>query len=151
MRLALLLALLPLPALAEIEVRDPVAVRAYEAAPTGAVYLALTNPGGPDDRLLAATADLAPRAEIHATETAADGTMVMIPQTDGLPLAADGEIRLQPGGLHVMLLGLTPGDAVTLTLTFEAAGEIAVTAPFVPRDEALRLHGAAMEGMDHGH
>ncbi|HEX9710104.1 MAG TPA: copper chaperone PCu(A)C [Candidatus Thermoplasmatota archaeon] len=40
---------------------------------------------------------------------------------------------MEPGGLHLMLLGLrralVPGDTVTLVLRFQEAGELEVRAP----------------------
>ncbi|GGL50975.1 copper chaperone PCu(A)C [Wenxinia marina] len=147
---ALAAAAFALPAAAEIEIHDPIAVVAYPGAPTGAAYLTIHNHGGPDDRLLSARADIAQRTELHATETAADGTMAMVEQSDGLPLPTDGEVVFRPGGLHVMMLGLSAGEEVALTLVFETAGEVAVTVPFGTRKEAMDLHGTPMEGMDHG-
>ena len=146
MRLSLLLCLLPLPALAEIEIHDPIAVRAYPAAPTGAVYATLANTGDTADRLVSVTADLARRAQLHATTQNADGTMGMVPQ-DGLDLPAGAEVALQPGGLHVMLLGLAAGDAVTLTLSFETADDLTVTVPWGSAPDAMPQHGADHESM----
>jgi len=55
----------------------------------------------------------------------------MAPVT-AIAVPAGGEATLAPGGLHIMLIDLTreltPGDEVTLTLTFEKAGDITVTA-----------------------
>jgi copper(I)-binding protein len=50
----------------------------------------------------------------------------------GIDIPANGQVELKPGGFHVMLIGLTRdlnvGDSVQLTLTFEKAGQIPVTA-----------------------
>lgn len=60
------------------------------------------------------------------------GGMKMMRQIEGLDIPAGGEVRLQPGGYHVMLLGLVEdihlGDEVTVTLHFESAGKVEVTA-----------------------
>ncbi|NDJ54944.1 MAG: copper chaperone PCu(A)C, partial [Chloroflexi bacterium] len=43
-----------------------------------------------------------------------------------------GSATLEPGGYHIMLIGidetLEPGDTVTLTLVFENAGEFEIEA-----------------------
>ncbi len=42
-------------------------------------------------------------------------------------------VRLEPGGLHVMLMGvfsrLEPGERIPVTLVFERAGEIEMSVP----------------------
>ncbi|MDZ7729710.1 MAG: copper chaperone PCu(A)C [Dehalococcoidia bacterium] len=52
---------------------------------------------------------------------------------DGIEVPAGGEVTLVPGDLHVMLMNieepLEDGDEVTLTLTFENAGEVSFTVP----------------------
>jgi copper(I)-binding protein len=43
------------------------------------------------------------------------------------------EVRLEPGGMHIMLMQLRQplreGESIPITLIFEEAGEITVTAP----------------------
>lgn len=131
MKTALLaLAALATPALAEIEVHDPHLALSFDGAPTASAYMVIHNHGGAPDRLLSAATPLAALVEIH-DHVEEDGVMRMVPQ-GGLDLPADGEIVLEPGGLNVMLMGLDPlaqGDAIPLTLLFEAAGEVVVEVP----------------------
>ena len=51
---------------------------------------------------------------------------------DGIVIPAGGTVTLEPGGYHVMLMGLTgdlaAGQVVRLTLTFRTAGAIGVSA-----------------------
>ena len=58
--------------------------------------------------------------------------MMMRELREGLPLPAGETVALAPGGNHLMLLGvkepLVAGDTVALTLTFEAAPAVEVTA-----------------------
>ncbi|HEY8555620.1 MAG TPA: copper chaperone PCu(A)C [Burkholderiales bacterium] len=116
-------------------------------AATGAVYFVLTG-GDTGDRLLGASSPVAERAELHAT-TMSDGMMRMRAFQD-LPLAAGETVRFEPGGRHVMLIGLKQplreGDTVPLTLTFERAGAIEVR---VEVRSAGAGHGAA-HGAGHG-
>jgi hypothetical protein len=101
----------------------------------GAAYLTLANTGSSDDRLLSVTADVAQMAELH--ETKEQGGMMEMSPVEFITVPANGQVELKPGGLHIMLMGLSApldtGDQVTLTLKFERAGEITVAAEV--RDE----------------
>ena len=59
------------------------------------------------------------------------GAMTMQP-VDSIELPAGEEVSLEPGGYHIMLLDLVAplevGDTFEITLTFENAGEVTVTA-----------------------
>jgi len=82
-----------------------------------------------------------PAAEaLHVHRTAmTDGMMAMEP-VDALPVPAHDSVALEPGGFHVMLMGLRtplhPGDKVPLTLTFRGADqrETSVTVQAEVRD-----------------
>jgi copper(I)-binding protein len=54
-------------------------------------------------------------------------------EVDGVDIPAGGSAELKPGSYHVMLIGLQrdlkEGDLVTVTLTFQNGGQIAVEAP----------------------
>lgn len=102
-------------------------------ADLGAAYMVIKNSGGEDDRLLKAASDVAGAVELHQT-TMQNGSMSMA-RVETMEIPARGEFKLEQGGYHIMLIdlkrALKQGDQVTLTLTFERAGEIKVTAPVV--------------------
>ena len=58
--------------------------------------------------------------------------MMQMSPVPNIPVPANGKVELKPGGFHLMLIGLTRplkiGDKVQLTLNFEKAGKIPVTA-----------------------
>lgn len=90
----------------------------------GAAYFTLH--GGDKGRTLVSIASpAATRAEMHDM-TMSGGMMSMAPITGGVAVPANGTVRFESGGKHVMLFGLSPslkpGDAVQLTFTF-ANGE----------------------------
>ena len=134
-------------AMAEIEVHDAYARSSASMSTSGAAFMMIHNHGGEDDRLVAVSTDIAARAELHTHEQDANGVMRMIHVEEGFDLPDDGEIAMQRGGAHVMLMGLTDtleqGDIVTLTLTFEKAGDVVIE---VPVDLERQDHG----GMTHG-
>lgn len=111
-------------------------------ASAGAVYMQITSVEG--DRLLSASVDasIAAVTEIHETVPAGGtgdghsgtdedgdgmGMMTMRPVT-WVDLPAGETVALEPGGLHVMLLGLVmplqSGESFQVRLTFEKAGEL---------------------------
>ena len=103
------------------------------ATPKGAEvaggYLTVTNTGKDTDRLLGGSVSIATRFEIHEM-TSADGVMKMRHLDKGLEIKAGETVGLKPGGLHIMLMGLSApikeGDRITGTLVFEKAGTVAV-------------------------
>ena len=82
------------------------------------------------DQVVALRSPAAERAEIHETKMS-DGIMQMRQITDAT-VPAGGALALEPGGTHVMLIGLrsplVPGATVPLVLTFRHAGEVQVKA-----------------------
>jgi copper(I)-binding protein len=86
----------------------------------------IDNPTGEDDQLLSASSDIAQAVEIHKSSMH-EGVMKMEKQ-DFVPVPAGEQVIFEPGGLHIMLIGLhqplNSGDTFTLTLNFDIAGEI---------------------------
>ena len=103
--------------------------RAAGANTNGAGYMTLRNTGTRPDKLIAASTPLARTVELH-THIREGEVMRMRPVAD-IPVPAGQTVRLRPGGLHVMLIGLTEplrqGAEVPLTLRFEQAGEVRIT------------------------
>lgn len=122
------------------------------AGANGAAYMTVTNDGDAGDRLVSATSDIAEDVELHESTT--DGGSMMMQQIDGIDIPAGGEAVLEPGGFHVMLIGvteeLTEDDTVDLTLTFENAGERTVSAEVVPLGDLpeMDMGSGSMEGME---
>jgi copper(I)-binding protein len=144
------LAALPSLAAAQMQVGDPYARAASPMAVSGAAFMAVPNPTDTDDRIVAATSDIAERVELHTHIQNSDGVMQMVELEDGIPLPAGETVLLERGGLHVMFLGLrqplNQGDEITVTLEFETAEPLTVT---IPVDlQRMPAHGG---GMQHGH
>ncbi len=111
---------------------SPMQIRATAPGmPSSAAYVSIANHGDAADRLIAAKTVVARRVEIHSMEMD-NGVMRMRAVDGGLPIAAGEAVHLAPGGLHIMLMGLTTQLAADsqheITLVFEKAGEITVTA-----------------------
>ena len=98
---------------------------------TSAAYMTLVNAGDTPDRLLSVSSDAAQDVQLHTSEM--DNNVMRMREVPAIDVPANGEATLKPGGYHVMLLDLTrdltPGETITLTLTFEQAGEMQVQVP----------------------
>lgn len=109
-------------------------------APTGpnaAMYF--TARGADADALLSASTDVAAEIHIHETVTSEEGTMSMrsIPR---LELPAAGQLTLEPGGYHLMLVGvdeLELGGTIEVVLLWEVAGEMTVQAEVVDPSDTM--------------
>ena len=90
----------------------------------------------------------AANAMLHRSESVG-GVMEMRP-VENLPLQAGQDVKLTPGGLHVMLMGLKhplkPGDHFPLTVTFAHAAPVTVDVT-VGRAGASGPAMSAMPGM----
>lgn len=120
--------------------------RAFETAPTamaGGGFLTITNSGDSDDALIAVIADF-PSVQLHTT--AFENDIARMVHLDRIDVPAGDTVTLEPGGMHVMFMGLqgkplTLGETITATLVFEQAGDVPVTFDIIARDSAA--HGAA--------
>jgi copper(I)-binding protein len=105
--------------------------RAAQSGGTSAAYMTITNGTLADDTLVGVATSAAASASLHETSTDPSGMTGMHP-VDGIKIPAGGTVKLEPGGYHVMLMGLTgdltAGQTVRLTLTFSGAGAIEVSA-----------------------
>ena len=140
---------LAVPAFAEIEIRDAYARSATPTAKTGAAFMMIHNSGDEADRLIGVSSDIAARVELHTHEEDANGVMRMLHVEEGFDLPPNGEIAMVRGGNHVMFMGLTDSleqdDTVTVTLTFENAGDVVVE---IPVDLERQDHGHMNHGSD---
>jgi copper(I)-binding protein len=106
-------------------------VRAAAAGGDSAVYLTIVNGTAASDTLLSATSDVAEQSAMHQTTTDSSG-MTGMHMLSSLAIPAGSTVQFAPGGYHVMLTSLKqpldPGATITVTLTFQHAGAIAVKA-----------------------
>ncbi len=131
--------------LGALTVESPWARASAGAAKAGAAYFRIVNAGPEADRLLAASSPVAGRVEMH-THLMDDGVMRMR-RIDGVSVPGNEAAVFEPGGHHVMLMGLAgplkQGGTFPLTLTFEKAGEITVSVkvrPIAARGSGMKHH-----------
>ena len=113
---------------ASLQVMDAWSRPTMTSTQPGAVFLAITNHQAEADTLLGASTPRAEKVEIHGHRHE-DGVVAMF-MMDELNVPAGETTALAPGGLHLMLFGLTEplveGDVYPLSLTFARAGVVDV-------------------------
>ena len=118
--------------------------RAAGANGNGAAFMQLRNTGAQPDRLISASTPAARTVELHTMTR--DGDVMRMRPVQDIPVPAGGTVALQPGGFHIMMIGLTApmnqGGRVPLTLRFERAGEVQVE---------LAVEAAGARGSGHQH
>lgn len=127
-RTILALALTATAAQAEITVDNARFIAAFETAKAGGGFLTILNDAEPDALIGVAAEGV--MAQVH--ETVEDGGVMKMQHVERLDIP-QGETLLERGGLHIMLMGLTPEllaeDSIPVTLIFENAGEIEIDLP----------------------
>lgn len=116
---------------ATVQVADPY-VRAVPAGQDQtAAYMILRNTGERDVALVKAESPAARAVELHTVIS--EGGMMKMRPVPKMEVKAGGETKLQPGGFHIMLIGmkepLKEGASVSLTLNFDDGSKLGVTAP----------------------
>lgn len=111
----------------------------------GAGFLTIRNTGAVADRLVAATSPVAGRVELHTHLR--DGDVMRMRPVEDIPVPANDSVSLQPGGMHLMFVGLNrplvAGETIPVTLRFAEAGEVTIQLP-------VQAAGARGPG-GHGH
>jgi copper(I)-binding protein len=106
---------------------------------TIAVYLTISNGGGPDEIIGAESSDVTELVTLHQAKQR-DGLSVMEP-TATIVVGGNSTTALNPGKAHLMLEALARpydvGDEIPLEVTFERSGVITTTVQVIGADEAL--------------
>lgn len=97
-------------------------------------YFVLHNRGALADTLVEVSADWADHGMIH--ETREEEGRVRMAHVPRLAVPPADSVVLRPGGLHLMLMGLSampvPGDTVAWVLRMSSGATLRVRAPVVP-------------------
>jgi copper(I)-binding protein/cytochrome oxidase Cu insertion factor (SCO1/SenC/PrrC family) len=108
---------------------------AHAAATVNAGYMTLVNVGSEEVALVKVESAAYENIEVHEM-VAVDGLMEMHEVKD-LTIPANGQIKFEPGGKHLMLMGpkehLTSGQEVDMTLTFKSGKKQTVSVKVAAR------------------
>ena len=131
----------PVASVGEIAISDAWARASLGQMKTSAAYLTLEATGEQADRLIAVASPVAEKAALHMHVM--DGGVARMRPVAAIEIAPGAPTVLEPGGLHIMLMGLgqrlVEGESLPLSLTFERAGTVEIEAPI-----------KGMAGMSHG-
>ena len=120
---------------ADIQIKDAWARATPPKGMASAAYMKIENHSNAFDALVSVETKAAKRAEIHHT-TMDDSGMMDMSEVDRVALDPKSYVVLEPGGFHVMLMGLTgplqEGQDIALTLQFEKSGTQTVRVPVKP-------------------
>ena len=136
----------------QIVVHHPYAIETPPMVKAGGGYMTLVNNGTEDDALLEVKADF-PQVMLHKTEIK-DGVASM-PHMHKIDIAAGQTVSLEPGGFHIMFMGLDgdpfeEGERIPATLVFEKAGPVDVE--FMVQKRNASATDMKMDHSDHsGH
>ncbi len=106
---------------------------AVAGMPNSAAYGLVVNLTAEDETLVGVSTAAADVAELHEMTMGAGDVMQMRPIEGGIVIPAGGTALLQPGGMHMMFIGLTQaldvGTSLDLTLTFAQSGTLNLSVP----------------------
>ena len=139
----IILAMMATPAWAQVTVEQPWSRATPPGAKIAVGYMRIKNAGSTDARVVGATSPLAKGVELHVTRR--DDGVLRMQKTDAYVVPAGGEVVLEPGGNHLMLVGLEhplkEGEHVPLTLKLGQGGEVQVRLSVAAMGARQPAHG----------
>jgi copper(I)-binding protein len=139
-----------------VEIADPWvrATTGAEDTTMTAAFMGIDNTGDQEVTIVAATSPTTMMVELHEM-VMVDGKSMMQEIDGGIVLEPGRGQLLQPGGLHIMLMGLedelAPGDEVELTLELSDGSTVDVTAPVKEFTEETEHYHAPGTDKEHSH
>lgn len=126
----------------DVQVTQPYARAVVASQLNSGVFMTLSNSGQADHAIVKISGTVARAVEMHG-HLNDNGILRMRPMAK-ITIPAGGETRLQPGGMHVMLIGLNQtleaGGTVRIELSFEDGSRKIISAPV-----------KGVQAMMHGH
>lgn len=127
----------------QISVQEPYVRLAPPNAPATAAFMVIRNAGDKDVKVVRADNPASKVTELHTHLN--EGGIMKMRQVPAIEIKAKSEVKLQPGGLHVMLIdmknAMKEGDVVPITLTLDDGSSKQV--------EARVMRQAPMSGHHH--
>jgi len=115
--------------ISNVNVVIPAAMAGMDVGSDPFVSLQIKNGSGADDRLIGVTTDFAD-AMLH--QTMMNGDVATMKELASIDVPAGTTLEFKHGGFHIMFMNMSKdlkvGDSVKLTLEFEKAGKLSVSA-----------------------
>lgn len=100
-------------------------------------YMTISNQGDTDQELVSFNSSAARMVQLHTTSMAADGMMNMS-MLEGVVIPAGGSIQLQPGGNHLMIMGVDreafSGESIDVQIELSGGEILELSLPIKQRD-----------------
>lgn len=123
---------------AELQLEDGYVTATLAGAPTSAAYLTLSNTD-PEDWVLTGAEAESMTVMLHSQQM--QGNMMQMRHLSEATVPAGGKLSLQPGGNHLMLMGLNAplveGQRLSLTLTFRQHPPMQISLPVKNINQAM--------------
>lgn len=142
MKKVLLLSLLVASGLfAKMEIENAYVREVPPTMPNSAIFMNIKNGSNKAVDLIKADSSVAKNVELH-THTMSNGMMKMY-QIDKITIEANSNTELEPGGFHIMLIGLNQklkeDDIVEVELSFSNGEKTRIKAP-VKKIQSMMMH-----------
>jgi len=115
----------------KVEVKNPWVREVPPTSTMSAAFMTIKNTGKEEDSLVGAETKVSKYVELH--QTVKEGEVMKMVKVDRIKVPAGSSVRLEPSGLHIMLIDLQKplkaGEKVELVLHFEKSGKVKVVAP----------------------
>lgn len=132
----------------DLQIIHPAIIAPPGMARSAAGYMAIANDGTEPDHLIGIETDAAARAELH--ETVMEGDIARMQAVPDLEIPAGDTVMLEPGGLHIMMMGLTgplePEAMIPATLVFQHAGRVEIEFMVEPAENREQMGGTDHSG-----
>jgi copper(I)-binding protein len=113
----------------DLTISHPWSRQSPMGADVSAGFMKITNGGASDDKLISATAEIAPMVQLHDMKMEGD-VMKMFEVEGGIAIPAGQTVELKPKSLHIMFMKVAKQPMVDTqfkgTLTFEKAGTVEI-------------------------
>jgi periplasmic copper chaperone A len=127
-----------------IQIRDAWMRPAAQGA-NGAVYFVIQNSTSKVDEIIQVSSEIAEAVEMH--ESKMNGDVMQMNQRQSVPLGVNEKVTFEPGGLHIMLVGLREdlknGDKIAITLHFKNHEDIQISVPVTDNPVSEENHSPA--------
>ena len=90
-----------------IQIDDPIVFKSFEKARAAGGYMTILNTGEENDLLIGI--EIKNRMSMIHESREEDGVMRML-HVDAVEVPAGDTVEFKPGGFHVMIMGLQPGE-----------------------------------------
>lgn len=134
-----------------IEVQDAYVRATPPGLPNSAAFMTVKNTTSSDIAIVKASSSVADAVELH-THDMKNGVMKMY-QVPKIDVDHNSHTMLEPGGYHIMLIGLhnplKKGETVTLTLELSNGETKTITAPIKSVMGGMKHHNMDHSKMNH--